>query len=361
MDEKMDQKKTGQFIAELRKAKGLTQQQLADKLYIGREAVSKWERGVGYPGITFLLDLSEEFDVSVNEILYGERITEENKEEVEKAALTLYDRTRKKVTKLRKLILISVLAFIFIYFVSYFFYNYNSIHVYITNSPGENFIIDQGIILAAKDQLYFKLGNINNLTGEEINNIDLLYKDKDEYIRILNVDQFKEVIIDLNEYQSITKNKTMSKVLDDLYVEIRSDNIKDIQKLDVRLDYKNDFLFTADTIDEGMLDNTDYERSLSNTNNYSIYKAKEKFKLKNGEYIYNFKYDDKTYKCIFEEDVISCDDGKTEIIYDFSFDVYTFHLNKEKTIFSNKDNTCISGECNKVKNIIKIFEDNVLN
>lgn len=69
----MDAKKTGEFIALLRKERGLTQKQLAEELNVSDKAVSRWETGRGYPDIESLLALSEFFSVSTNELLYGER------------------------------------------------------------------------------------------------------------------------------------------------------------------------------------------------------------------------------------------------------------------------------------------------
>lgn len=71
----MDQEKIGKFIATLRKEKGLTQQELAEKLGITKNAVSKWERGLGLMDMSLLKPLSEILDVSVTEILNGERFS----------------------------------------------------------------------------------------------------------------------------------------------------------------------------------------------------------------------------------------------------------------------------------------------
>ena len=68
----MDNIKTGKLIAKLRKKKGLTQQQLADKLNFSNKTISKWESGSGSPDISNLLVLAEALDVSVNELLKGE-------------------------------------------------------------------------------------------------------------------------------------------------------------------------------------------------------------------------------------------------------------------------------------------------
>ena len=59
----MDSKKIGQFIAKLRKEKGLTQKQLGNKLYVTDKAISKWERGLNLPDIILLQKISNEFDI----------------------------------------------------------------------------------------------------------------------------------------------------------------------------------------------------------------------------------------------------------------------------------------------------------
>lgn len=64
----------GQFILQLRKEKGLTQKELAEKLYISDKAVSKWERGLSMPDIALLMPLSQILGVTTTELLSGKRI-----------------------------------------------------------------------------------------------------------------------------------------------------------------------------------------------------------------------------------------------------------------------------------------------
>lgn len=73
----MDQVKIGKFIAELRKEKSMTQQQLGDKIGVSFKTISKWENGRGMPELSLLKPLSEELGVTINEILSGERIQSE--------------------------------------------------------------------------------------------------------------------------------------------------------------------------------------------------------------------------------------------------------------------------------------------
>ncbi|MDY5277927.1 MAG: helix-turn-helix transcriptional regulator [Erysipelotrichaceae bacterium] len=70
----MDQIKTGKFIATLRKEKELTQEQLGEKLGVTNKTISRWENGDYMPDIEMLSLLSKEFDVSINELISGERL-----------------------------------------------------------------------------------------------------------------------------------------------------------------------------------------------------------------------------------------------------------------------------------------------
>lgn len=71
----MNQERIGAFIAEQRKKVHLTQAELAEKLGITKNAVSKWERGLGLMDMSLLKPLSEILHVSVNEILAGEKLS----------------------------------------------------------------------------------------------------------------------------------------------------------------------------------------------------------------------------------------------------------------------------------------------
>lgn len=81
----MDLTQIGKFIAELRKEHGFTQEQLGEKLGVTNKTVSRWETGTYLPPAEALLMISEIFDISINEILTGKRLSkEEYKEAAEK-------------------------------------------------------------------------------------------------------------------------------------------------------------------------------------------------------------------------------------------------------------------------------------
>ena len=74
----MDQVKIGKFISDERKAKGYTQKQLSELLGISDKTISKWECGNGFPEASLLLPLCNELKITVNELLTGERISQQN-------------------------------------------------------------------------------------------------------------------------------------------------------------------------------------------------------------------------------------------------------------------------------------------
>lgn len=72
----MDTIKIGKFISELRHEKGFTQEQLGEKIGVTNKTISRWENGNYLPSIDMLKLLSEEFSVTINELLYGEKISD---------------------------------------------------------------------------------------------------------------------------------------------------------------------------------------------------------------------------------------------------------------------------------------------
>lgn len=74
----LNQEKTGRFMAEMRRQQNLTQRQLAEQVGVSDKTVSKWETGRSMPDNAILLDVCLLLNISVNELLSGEKFTEEN-------------------------------------------------------------------------------------------------------------------------------------------------------------------------------------------------------------------------------------------------------------------------------------------
>lgn len=108
----MDQIKIGKFIAELRKGKNMTQEQLGEKLGVSFKTISKWENGRGMPELSTLKPLSEELGISINELLTGERITKEvYQERLEENIINTIDYTSKKIENRNNLIGLILIVF----------------------------------------------------------------------------------------------------------------------------------------------------------------------------------------------------------------------------------------------------------
>lgn len=118
----MDQEKIGKFIAEKRKENKLTQEQLAEKLSVSKNAVSKWERGLNLPDVSIMQDLCRILCITLNELFIGEKISDEKYKEtadinllnaLENSAFTLKEKMvfyKKKWRKehINKMILCSI-------------------------------------------------------------------------------------------------------------------------------------------------------------------------------------------------------------------------------------------------------------
>ena len=114
----MDKERTGQLITELRKEKGLTQKQLAEALNVTDKAVSKWERGLSFPDISMLEPISQTLDISIMELLAGERkgedepLTREEAQQVVKEAVERIDEVIRHVRDRSRLLVIILIVLV---------------------------------------------------------------------------------------------------------------------------------------------------------------------------------------------------------------------------------------------------------
>lgn len=112
----MDKVKIGQFIASCRKDKKLTQEQLAERLNISKNAVSKWERGICLMDMSLLKPLSEILNVSVNDILSGEKIPEDKiKEKSEENLIKLSEFNHYKSVTIGTVFILLTITIIIVY------------------------------------------------------------------------------------------------------------------------------------------------------------------------------------------------------------------------------------------------------
>lgn len=96
----MDLMKTGRFLQDLRKEKGLTQEQLAERLNVARRTVSRWETGFNAPDLDILIELADLYAVDLRELLNGERKSERMNEELKETVLQVADYSNEEKARL---------------------------------------------------------------------------------------------------------------------------------------------------------------------------------------------------------------------------------------------------------------------
>ena len=108
----MNQKKVGLFLKTLRKEKNITQEVLAETLNVSSRTVSRWETGSNMPDISLLVELSEFYQVSIPEIINGERKSEKMNQETKDTAIKMAEYSKNELNTERRKI-ISALLMIF--------------------------------------------------------------------------------------------------------------------------------------------------------------------------------------------------------------------------------------------------------
>jgi len=95
----MDQQKIGRFLKDLRKERGVTQEQLAERLGVSNRSVSRWENGVTMPDFDLLIQIAKLYDVEIEEILDGERKVKKVDRETEATMQKIADYNKNNTEK----------------------------------------------------------------------------------------------------------------------------------------------------------------------------------------------------------------------------------------------------------------------
>ena len=98
----MNQEKIGGFLKELRKQKGLTQQQIAEKFNVSNRTISRWENGNNMPDLDILIEISDYYEVDLREILNGERKSDNMDKEIKETVLQAVDYTNTETERYNK-------------------------------------------------------------------------------------------------------------------------------------------------------------------------------------------------------------------------------------------------------------------
>ena len=224
----MNYDKIGNFIKKLRNEKNLTQKELASKINVTDKAISKWERGLGCPDVSLLEDLSKVLDVSILELLKGERIDnisiEESNKYIKEGAIYSKNIVKNKIKKSINYTILGIVICIVLY-IGYL----NIIH-YITLNKTYTYEAQEyeRDLKSTMDNIDTKINIINNNQG------------------ILNIEDYEVIKNKINDYYNLLKTNKMYDVLYN-YKTIKY-KIKDLNlyTLDNRYKY---LLNTRDIID----------------------------------------------------------------------------------------------------------------
>lgn len=171
--------KRGKFIAELRNEKGYTQQELGNLLNYTDKAISRWERGEATVNLDVISDLSNIFDVSIAELIYGERKIEENEQEIqdniEEELTNNYHKFRKGTTKMIITFMsVIILGLILIYMI----FIRNSISVYSIMGESDNISEKNGTLILSNKLSIMNFNQLTIKSDKVIENIQIYYIDK---------------------------------------------------------------------------------------------------------------------------------------------------------------------------------------
>ena len=267
----MNLEKIGSFIRQLRKEKNMSQNDLAEKLYLSRNAISRWENGHNLPDSHTFTLLAEVFDVSTDELLLGKRINKAEKEnEVSALALTMVDYGHKQNKIIRLLII--VLVTLLLVFLSYYFINsYNSIKVYIISGESENFYTKDGILVVTNDNMYFRLGNLEFNDDIIVEEVTLFYKKGDEEVLIFSSDDYDILLKDYNGYEMYFNDNNMKNIMNNLYLRIKYNDTSEDIKINFKKDFINDSLIFRKRKKDGLEGISKEENRESNNNRMIIF------------------------------------------------------------------------------------------
>ncbi len=287
--------KIASFITSLRKEKNYTQEKLASMIPISRTAVSKWERGINIPDPTSLNRLREIFDVSIDEIFYGERINKNNKNDINNVSLDLY-KSKKRGIK----IILGLIILLFVTLVSFLLYylitNYKSIQVYTITGNSEEYSLVEGIFVKTNYKIFF---NIDTLNIDQLKKLRLYYIDsnnKEKNIYTTTDSNIKIVdYVGYNEYfdENILNN------IKNVYLEISTIDTTDTIKLHFEKDFVNDIFIKLK--DKNIVNESNKIISSDYYNNFDnlVSNIKENYKVKDDAYVFNYNNENNKYEIMY--------------------------------------------------------------
>ena len=160
--------KVGKFIKELREKKGMSQTELASLMYVSRQAISQWENGVHLPDVDKLTPLAKILGVQLAELLEGEFIQDQKKQnDVLVDEIQTKQKQKKKIIKRFTTVVVILVLILLAFLVYYFINSYKSLKIYSVTYQDENLKVD-GVIVLSRTETYFNITSNKNAKTMEL-------------------------------------------------------------------------------------------------------------------------------------------------------------------------------------------------
>ncbi len=250
----MNSEKRGEFLKKLRKSKKMTQQQLGELISYSDKNISKWENGYSFPtDPEVLISLSKIFKVSIEELLYGDYETKENKEKIKENTFEIYTQNYKEKNFLKKSIIIFIVIFLVTIIASlltiYFVFIKGEIQSYKIIGESKYADIIEGTLLISNKINILDLNKID--TQQEIEYICFYTSNEDEDKMIFSGENDNYYI---EEYKGSTEYELKSILSHNIFVKIiYRDGSSEIVKLDVEEKFINDKIFVGNISQENVV------------------------------------------------------------------------------------------------------------
>lgn len=382
-----DNIKVGQFIKEERKNIGLSQEELANKLFVTRQAVSKWEQGKSLPGYDLIQKICEIFNITTNEYFLGERIKKENKKEINNIPIKILKEEKKKQRKIFFISFAIIILLILLFFFFYFFNTYKKVEVYSIYGQDENFKINNSNAFISNDRSYINLGNIE--TEKEVVKLNLYYLKEDSKREIFtsscrrkdncSSSSFGGSIMQVRggdtEYFTY---EDIPLVIENLYVDISYYDNKDDKEekiATIKLDFtklytNNNLFFFYDKEEKGepiIFENDGFNDKLQEKVISEGFKYEIEEDTENEVYVKKYKNNIIVKFYLSPNYIMVVDEKKEEwFIYDYEVKQYYFDkYNGNKVISSsnlfNDELTCYEGDCSNHLDYYNYYMDKYVN
>lgn len=364
--------KIGQFIKEERKKLSLSQEELARKLGVTRQAVSRWERGICLPDYYLVSIICEIFKITANEFLVGERIKKENEKEINDLSITILKNEKNKRRKLFISLSLIIIFLILSFLIFYFFNTYKKVEVYMASGKSEKFEISNTLMMVTNDEVHFNFSGLKaNNDTKKIKEIYLYFLKNDDERKIFSdscqnycsPEKFTRTIIQRKGGNEYFEYDDLEILKENLYVKITYLEDEKEQEENFKLDFKqmyinNNLLFQYK--DENDLEpineeENNFQENLKEKVIKNNFIHKEENDTGNEYYVKKYQNDVKV-KFYMEPKLITIENNKDYESFIFNYETNEYHFVKtkddkilESSVMFNKEISCDYGHCSNHK------------